>query len=214
MNRSLGKQTGLDVGRFLFGAVHRGLGGHLRLLLGIGAALDEETRRLFAGVGLALSEGFGVVNAASPVTATPIQVGGRPGSSGRALPDVELRVEAPDPEGVGELVARGPMLAARAGSEQSSLNSAGWIRLGRRGRLDESGKLWLGGEPSNPAPESPVSRPTKGRATEGKRSGNQPLGAQGSDHSGSPPGKRRGSRKPISAMVARILRSRPQARAH
>ena len=59
----------------------------------------------------------------------------REGSAGRPLPGVELRL-AP---GSGEILVRGPMVAAGA------LGPDGWLHTGDRGRLDEDGYLWVEG---------------------------------------------------------------------
>src|SRR6185436_12280951 len=39
LNRAIGKSTGLDAGRLLFGPVHQAFGGHLKYLVSGGAAL-------------------------------------------------------------------------------------------------------------------------------------------------------------------------------
>jgi long-chain acyl-CoA synthetase len=55
LNRRLGKTTGLDLGRVLFGPVHEGLGGNIRYLISGGAALPKDTSKLFAGLGFKLT---------------------------------------------------------------------------------------------------------------------------------------------------------------
>jgi acyl-CoA synthetase (AMP-forming)/AMP-acid ligase II len=58
-------------------------------------------------------------------------------SVGRPVPGVELRIEDPDPAGVGEIVARADHLFVR--------DADGWLRTGDFGRLDEEGYLYLSG---------------------------------------------------------------------
>src|SRR6185436_1045559 len=57
-NRQLAKGTGIDLGKVLFGPVHEELGGSIRYLISGGAALPKDTAKLFAGLGLKLTEGY------------------------------------------------------------------------------------------------------------------------------------------------------------
>lgn len=148
LNRSLGKNLGVDTGKLLFGPVHQGLGGHLKFLVSGGAALPQSTHHLFAGLGLHLAEGYGLTEA-SPVLS--VAQGGpraKAGHVGRAIPGVELKIDAPNPDGVGEVLARGPnVMLGYAGDEEATSNviSGGWLRTGDLGRLDRKGQLTLVG---------------------------------------------------------------------
>ena len=52
----------------LFGAVHARMGGHVKWLISGGAALPRETQERFAGLGLQLTEGYGLTEAAPVLT--------------------------------------------------------------------------------------------------------------------------------------------------
>lgn len=149
VSRAIGKSTGIDVGRALFGSVHAGLGGHLKYLVSGGAALGTETHALFQGVGLHLAEGYGLTEAAPVLTVARGGPGARSGNVGHAVPGVEIRIEKPNAEGVGQVLARGPnvMMGYSDDPEETArtIDEDGWLRTGDLGRLDGKGRLTLVG---------------------------------------------------------------------
>jgi long-chain acyl-CoA synthetase len=146
-NRWLGANVGMDFGRVLFGAVHRQLGGQVRWLISGGAALPRETRERFEGLGLALTEGYGLTEAAPVLTVAPA---GKRSSRGVGppVPGVELKIDRADREGIGEVLARGPNVMAgytdQVDTEQA-IDSAGWLHTGDLGRMDAKGHLEIVG---------------------------------------------------------------------
>ncbi|HEV8551449.1 MAG TPA: AMP-binding protein, partial [Polyangiaceae bacterium] len=149
LNRTLGKSLGVDAGRALFGPVHHALGGHLRFLVSGGAALPERTHHLFAGLGLHLAEGYGLTEAAPVLTVAEAGPKSRSGHVGKPIPGVELRIQAPNAEGVGEVLARGPnvMLGYTDDEEatRQSIDADGWLHTGDLGKLDRRGNLVISG---------------------------------------------------------------------
>jgi long-chain acyl-CoA synthetase len=148
LNRALGKNLGVDAGKLLFGPVHLGLGGHLKFLVSGGAALPESTHRLFAGLGLHLAEGYGLTEASPVLSVAPGGPRAKSGHVGRAIPGVELKIDAPNAEGVGEVWARGPnVMLGYSGDEEatSQVLKDGWLCTGDLGKLDRKGQLTLVG---------------------------------------------------------------------
>ncbi len=149
VNRALGKTTGLDLGRSLFGSVHAELGGSLKYLVSGGASLNRDTHGVFQGLGLHLAEGYGLTEAAPVLTVAQGSPRAKPGHVGRAVPGVEIRIEKPNESGVGQVLARGPnvMLGYSENPEATSevLDGDGWLRTGDLGKLDSRGRLTLVG---------------------------------------------------------------------
>lgn len=146
VSRWLSKNAGIDVGRTLFGPVHDELGGHVKWLISGGAALPKDTQKLFAGLGFELTEGYGLTEAA-PVLAVA-KAGSPAGQVGKAIPGVELKIDAPDAEGVGEVLARGKnvMLGyTDAEATKSTIDADGWLHTGDLGKLDKQGRLQIVG---------------------------------------------------------------------
>jgi long-chain acyl-CoA synthetase len=143
VNRWLTANVGLNAGRVLFGAVHAGLGGNVRWLISGGAALPRETQERFFGLGLRLTQGYGLTEAAPVLTVS--RPNGRidPGV-GKALPGVELRIDRADDGGVGEIVARGPNVMVGYTDEAATriaIDAEGWLHTGDVGRIDKKGRL-------------------------------------------------------------------------
>jgi long-chain acyl-CoA synthetase len=147
VNRWLSANVGLDAGRVLFGAVHARMGGHVKWLISGGAALPRETQERFAGLGLQLTEGYGLTEAAPVLTVS------RPGKRlepgvGKPVPGVEIRIDTPDDRGIGEVLARGPNVMAGYTDEEATrrtIDVEGWLHTGDLGRVDRKGRLEIVG---------------------------------------------------------------------
>lgn len=150
VNRRVEDALGLDLGRLLFGRVHTGLGGRLRYLVSGGTELAPEVHEWFRGVGLHLSEGYGPGAASPVVSVANAGPRNRPGHVGRAIPGVEVRIDEPDASGVGEVLVRGPSVAA---SPDRSIDDQGWVHTGDLGQLDSRGQLRIRGRKGEPPQE-------------------------------------------------------------
>lgn len=68
-------------------------------------------------------------------------------SAGRAAPGVRVRIDAPGPDGVGEVLVMGPNTFGgywrSADATRAAHTADGWVRTGDLGRLDADGYLYL-----------------------------------------------------------------------
>ena len=89
-----------------------------------------------------LSEGGGTLTAASGRDLVE-----RPGTAGRPLPLVELRIDRPDEKGTGEVVARTPtqMLGYWGQASDDAIDAEGWVHTGDLGHVDGDGYLFITG---------------------------------------------------------------------
>jgi long-chain acyl-CoA synthetase len=110
--------------------------------------LMERVRRELPDVRRRAGTIYGMTESGGVLTAVGgLEMESRPGTVGRPLPTVELRISGPGDDGVGEIEARSP--AAMTGywgvSDSGIFDSAGWLRTGDTGRLDEDGYLYVVG---------------------------------------------------------------------
>jgi len=150
LNRSLRDKLPWDVGagKLLFFPVHKKLGGRMRLLISGGSALPADTLKAFRGLGFNLYEGYGMTES-SPVL-TVMRPGDKvvPGSVGRALPGIDVRIDKPDASGVGEIIAKGPnvMIGYFENPDATAQTlQDGWLHTGDLGRIDADGNVYIVG---------------------------------------------------------------------
>ncbi|HET9118778.1 MAG TPA: AMP-binding protein [Pseudonocardiaceae bacterium] len=124
----------------------------LRFIRSASAALPATARaQMVSRTGVAVVESYGMTEAASQITATPLGGGHPPGSVGQPV-GVELEVVGPDgrrcpPDVVGRVRIRGESVitAYADGVAAERFNGAGWLDTGDLGRLDDEGYLYLAG---------------------------------------------------------------------
>jgi long-chain acyl-CoA synthetase len=119
----------------------------LRIAISGGDALPAPVRCAFRErFGLELLEGYGLTET-SPVVCVNTPDDNRPGTVGRPLPGVEVRIGGPNPEG--EIQVRGPGVMSgyfnRPEETAAAFTPDGWFRTGDLGRLDADGYLTVVG---------------------------------------------------------------------
>lgn len=104
------------------------LGGRMRVAVSGGAPLSPTVARFFVGLGLPLTEGYGLTEAAPVVTNSAPQ-DFRPGWVGLPLPGVEIRLGPQD-----ELLVRGPNLMQgywhQPDATAQVIDAEGWLKTG------------------------------------------------------------------------------------
>ena len=148
-NRWVRERTGVNLGKVLFAPVHGQFGGRVRYFISGGASLPAPVMEAFYGLGFELLEGYGLTEAAPVLTCTRPGDTFRVGSVGRALPDIEVRIDAPDDSGVGEVVAKGGNVMRGYWNNEEATSAAidedGWLHTGDLGRMNRKGHLYIVG---------------------------------------------------------------------
>jgi len=116
-----------------------------------GAPLDPGIAQGFQDLGLQLYQGYGITET-SPIIAAESPTDRQPGSVGRPIRDVEVRIDRPNDEGVGEIWVRGPNIMQgyyRNPQATREVMTDGWYHTGDLGRIDEEGHLYICGRVKN-----------------------------------------------------------------
>lgn len=118
--------------------LRRPLGTRLVAVVSGGAALDRGVEDLWRTLGFIVVQGYGLTETAPLVTLNhPFD--SKPGSLGRPLPGVEVRIGAG-----GEILVRGANVARNLRGDRP-VDSKGWLHTGDLGHMDASGRLYFGG---------------------------------------------------------------------
>lgn len=128
------------------------IGQQFRFFVSGGAPLATEVGRSLRRLGLGIIEGYGLTETA-PVLTMSEALTPYPGTVGKPLPGVQIKIDWPDENGYGEVLVRGPnvMLGYYKNPERTRqvFTEDGWFRTGDLGRLDEKGQLFLAGRKKN-----------------------------------------------------------------
>lgn len=127
-------------------------GTQLKYFLSGGAPLDAKVMRGFRRLGIGMIEGYGLTET-SPVLTFSTPFNDKIGSVGPAIPGVEIRIDNPNDEGIGEIVVRGPNVMKgyykNPEATQKVIDPDGWFHTGDLGYLDEDGWLYIKGRKKN-----------------------------------------------------------------
>ncbi|MGD9587446.1 MAG: AMP-binding protein [Pyrinomonadaceae bacterium] len=140
--------TPFNFGPIVFFPIHQGMGGKMRYLISGGSALSEKVQKDLHGLGFTVLEGYGLTES------SPVLTVARPGnkllrgSVGKPLPGVEVKIDNPDDNGVGEVLARGQNVMLGYYNNEEATDAVlqdRWLRTGDLGKIDEDGNLFIVG---------------------------------------------------------------------
>ncbi len=138
---------GIDIRRLVFKDIIAELGGHLRLIICGAASLEVSTIKGLSDLGINLLQGYGLTET-SPVLAAENDKFKRPGSVAFAMPNMEIKIDNPNENGIGEIIAKGPCIMLGYYENKEATDEVlkdGWFYTGDLGYLDKDGCLFITG---------------------------------------------------------------------
>lgn len=137
----------IDVRKQLFKPVTKQFDEYLRVVLYGAAPMDKVTIEGYNDFGIDLVQGYGLTES-SPVIAAETDERKRPGSIGLPLNNVEVKIDNPDKDGVGEVLAKGPNIMLGYYENEEATKKAiedGWLHTGDYGYIDKDGFIYITG---------------------------------------------------------------------
>jgi len=144
-------KVGIDKRRELFKDIHAALGGNLRMLIAGAAAIDPKVAEGLRDFGIEAIQGYGLTECA-PIAALNRDCNYRDAAAGLPLPGVDIKIDNPDENGIGEIVIRGQnvMMGYYNNPEATAeVLKDGWFYSGDYGYIDKDGFVYITGRKKN-----------------------------------------------------------------
>ena len=145
MIESIYKRLSANAGADIDAVKEKVFGGKLRIIFTGGAHLDPFYIEEFEKYGVDILEGYGM-SECSPVITTNTPENHKPGSIGKPLDNVEIKIED------GEILVRGTSVMQgyyEMPKETDAAFTDGWLHTGDKGYLDDEGYLFINGRVKN-----------------------------------------------------------------
>lgn len=140
-------KVGIDIRRKVFKQILDNLGGKLRILIAGGAAMSKEAIQGFLDLGINLLQGYGLTET-SPVVAGENDKFKRCGSVGFPLPGINVKIDNPNQDGIGEIAVQSPTVMLEYVDNPEATKEVirnNWFYTGDLGYFDKDGFLFITG---------------------------------------------------------------------
>lgn len=141
----------IDLRKKLFKPVLKQFDEYLRVVLYGAAPMDKVTIEWYNDLGIELIQGYGLTES-SPVLTAESSDKKRAGSIGIPLKNVEIKIDNPDKDGIGEILGKGPNIMLGYYENEEATKKAldnGWLHTGDYGYIDEDGFVYITGRKSD-----------------------------------------------------------------
>lgn len=137
--------------KIVFGELHKKFGGSIRLFIAGGAAPDPKVAKGLREFGFNFVQGYGLTETA-PIVALNRLYAFKDNAAGLPLPGVQIKINNPDADGVGEIFVKGDNVMLGYYKNPKLTQEAfenGWFKTGDLGYFDEDGFLHIAGRKKN-----------------------------------------------------------------
>lgn len=144
-------KTNFIVRRIIKNKVRKTLGGKMRLFIVGAAATEPELIEDFDSLGIRTLQGYGLTECA-PLLAGNSDFHLNVHSTGKTVPGVTLKIDEPNAEGIGEILAKGDNIMLGYFNDEEATKATfkdGWFRTGDLGCFDKNGDLYIKGRLKN-----------------------------------------------------------------
>lgn len=145
------RKDGIDKRREFFGFIHDTFGGRLIKIVCGGAPIRTEVAEFFDNVGFDFINGYGITEC-SPLVCANHDRFNNPKTVGIRLPCIELKIDSPDKDGIGEICVRGDVVMLGYYNNPALTAEAlrnGWFYTGDYGYINENDQLVISGRKKN-----------------------------------------------------------------
>lgn len=142
---------GIDIRAKVFKQIYDKLGGKIRSVISGASAIDPKVAEGFRNFGISVIQGYGLTET-SPVLAAETLKACKTGSTGLPMPGVEIKINNPNEEGIGEIIAKGPNIMLGYYENEEETNKVlkdGWFYTGDLGYIDKEGFIFITGRQKN-----------------------------------------------------------------
>jgi len=136
----------IDIRRKVYKEIIDALGG-LRFVINGAAALNTEVEKGFNDLGIFIVQGYGLTECSPVITAENYKYR-KYGSIGVPMPSVELEIDNPTEDGIGEIKVKCPNLMMGYLDDEEKTNEVirdGWFYTGDLGYIDKDGFVFIAG---------------------------------------------------------------------
>jgi long-chain acyl-CoA synthetase len=151
LSDTLYKLFKIDIRKKLFKQIHNSIGGRVRLIVAGAAAIDPDVSKGFRSMGIPSLQGYGLTEC-SPIVTVNRDNEFDDSSAGLPLPGVEVKIDNPDKDGIGEIIVKGDnvMLGYYKNAEATRQTlKDGWFYTGDLGYVDKKGFFYITGRKKN-----------------------------------------------------------------